>query len=391
MNKTARIALFFLVILTGGIWFIRAGLLSKQTSHVIRLSGNIELTQVDLSFKVPGRLVIVGTEEGSRVARGALIARIDPSSALRQREREQAGLESAKAQLVQAITAVRLQKATNEGELRLKRADVENARAHLAELLAGARPQEIHAAHAQVQEAVAWHNQAKAEWERAQILFSQEDISRAQYEQFQAKFESTVQALRQARQRFALVKEGPRKETIDAAGAQLERARAALQLSEANHIELHRREQEIAVRRAEMKRANSGITIIDSQLDDTAIYSPLDGVVLIKSAEPGETIAAGTTVATIGDLGHPWLRAYICEKDLGRVKLGSKVKLTTDSFPGKTYTGHISYIASEAEFTPKQIQTPDERVKLVYRIKIDVENSNQELKANMPMDAEIVL
>ena len=77
---------------------------------------------------------------------------------------------------------------------------------------------------------------------------------------------------------------------------------------------------------------------------------------------------------TIGDLEHPWLRAYINETDLGRVKLGQKVKLTTDSFPGKMYWGKISFIASEAEFTPKQIQTKEERVKLVYRIKIDVDN-----------------
>ena len=114
-------------------------------------------------------------------------------------------------------------------------------------------------------------------------------------------------------------------------------------------------------------------------------------MVLVKSAEAGEVLAAGTTIVTIGDLDHPWLRAYINETDLGRVKLGQKVKLTTDSYPGKIYTGVISFIASEAEFTPKQIQTKEERVKLVYRIKIDVDNTAHELKNNMPVDAEIVL
>ncbi len=119
------------------------------------------------------------------------------------------------------------------------------------------------------------------------------------------------------------------------------------------------------------------------------IRTPIDGVVLVKSAEPGEVLAAGTTVVTIGDLDHPWLRAYINETDLGRVKLGQKVKLTTDSFPGKIYDGVLSFIASDAEFTPKQIQTKEERVKLVYRIKIDVDNRSHELKNNMPVDAEI--
>jgi HlyD family secretion protein len=90
-------------------------------------------------------------------------------------------------------------------------------------------------------------------------------------------------------------------------------------------------------------------------------------------------------------MDRPWLRGYINEKDLGRVKLGSKVKITTDSAPGKIYGGRISFISAEAEFTPKQIQTQEERVKLVYRIKIEVDNPQHELKLNMPADAEIQL
>jgi HlyD family secretion protein len=126
-------------------------------------------------------------------------------------------------------------------------------------------------------------------------------------------------------------------------------------------------------------------------LADTIAASPVDGVVLVKSADVGEVLAAGTTVVTVGDIEHPWLRGYINETDLGRVKLGSKARIMTDSYPGKTYDGRVSFIASEAEFTPKQIQTQQERVKLVYRIKIDIDNPKHELKSNMPADAEIVL
>jgi len=113
--------------------------------------------------------------------------------------------------------------------------------------------------------------------------------------------------------------------------------------------------------------------------------------VLVKSADPGEVLSAGTTVVTVGDIEHPWLRGYVDETDLGKVKLGSLVHVTTDSYKGKSYTGHVSFISSEAEFTPKQIQTQQERVKLVYRIKIDLDNSSRELKSNMPADGEIVL
>jgi HlyD family secretion protein len=117
----------------------------------------------------------------------------------------------------------------------------------------------------------------------------------------------------------------------------------------------------------------------------------VDGVVLVKSADVGEVLASGTTIVTVGDIDHPWLRGYVNETDLGRVKLGSKVKVTTDSYPGKVYDGRVTFISSDAEFTPKQIQTAEERVKLVYRVKIEMDNPRHELKSNMPADAEIVL
>ncbi len=187
------------------------------------------------------------------------------------------------------------------------------------------------------------------------------------------------------------MKEGPRKEEIAGARAQLARAQAAVRTAEANRIDLRRKQEQLVQRRADIDRARAQVGITEAQLNDTTISSPIDGVVLVKSAEPGEVIAAGTTIVRIGDVDHPWLRAYVGETDLGRVKLGTKVNLTTDSYPGKVYHGTVSFISSEAEFTPKQIQTKEERVKLVYRIKVDVENANHELKNNMPVDAEIPL
>jgi HlyD family secretion protein len=147
----------------------------------------------------------------------------------------------------------------------------------------------------------------------------------------------------------------------------------------------------LVTRQAEIAGARAGLALIDSQLADTVAASPVDGVALVKSADVGEVLGAGTTVLTLGDIDHPWLRGYVNETDLGKVKIGSKARLTTDSYPGKVYPGRVTFIASEAEFTPKQIQTQEERVKLVYRIKIEVDNPKRELKSNMPADAEIVL
>jgi HlyD family secretion protein len=188
-----------------------------------------------------------------------------------------------------------------------------------------------------------------------------------------------------------MVIEGPRKETIAQAQALLGQTRAALRQAEAQRLELKRRKEEIATRLADIAARRADVQIVATQLADTQAISPIDGVVLVKAAEPGEILAAGTTVVTVGDIHHPWVRAYLSELDYGRVKLGDKVKVSTDSFPGKIYWGRVSFISSEAEFTPKQIQTQEERSKLVYRVKIEVENPNQELKSNMPADAEILI
>jgi len=145
------------------------------------------------------------------------------------------------------------------------------------------------------------------------------------------------------------------------------------------------------MRRAQIEQSKAQVALIESQIGEREVASPIDGVVLVKSANAGETLAAGATVVTVGDIEQPWVRGYVNEPDLGRVKLGQKVKVTTDSYPGKIYWGRISFIASEAEFTPKQIQTPEERAKLVYRIKVDLPNPNHELKSNMPVSGEILL
>jgi len=373
--------------IAGILWSKRNG---RDDAH-IRLSGNMELTQVDISFKVAGKLIERTVDEGDTVKKGQLIARVDQVQAMRQKQAQQAGVQSAEMQLSQSVTSVAWEKNTLEADIEMHKAEIRQAQATLEQLLNGSRPEEIQQAQAAVADARTQAEQARLDWDRAQILYKNDDISTAQRDQYEARFNSTAALLRQAEERFALVKEGPRKEEIAAARASLARAQAALKVSEANALEVKRREEDLGSRRAEMQRARAQLGVVESQLDDTSVFSPIDGVVLVKSAEIGEVLAAGTTVVTIGDLDHPWLRGYVKETDLGRVKLGQKVKLTTDTFPGKVYWGRVSFIASEAEFTPKQIQTTEERVKLVYRIKIDVDNSSHELKSNMPVDAEIEL
>ncbi len=387
--KRLILPIVVLIAVAGVAGYYIYGRLHPANTNTLSVSGNLELTQVDISFKVPGKLIQLNVDEGTYVKKGMVIARIDKDQVESQRNRDEASFRNSQSQYEQMETSVQWQRRTLESDVALRTAELRASEARLAALVAGSRPQEVQESRAAVADAKAQHDQAQADWDRAQDLFKNDDISKQQYDQYRMRLDSTGAALRQSDERLGLVVEGPRKEDIDAARADVVRAQAALQASEANQFELKRREQDVMAHRADVSRARAQVAITDTQINDTVVTAPIDGVVLVKSAEVGEVLAAGTTVVTIGDIDHPWLRAYINETDLGRVKHDQSAMLTTDSYPGKTYPGRISFIASEAEFTPKQIQTHEERVKLVYRIKIDVDNRSHDLKSNMPVDAEI--
>jgi HlyD family secretion protein len=389
MKKRILILLVVLAAAGAAVYAFRG--IGAPPANRIVVSGNIELTEINIAFKTAGRLIERNVDEGDPVKKGQIIARLDRDQLAAQKDRETAGLASSESQLSQAQTSVEWEKQTLAADIETRRGDLAAAEARLAELRNGSRPQEKLDAKATVDSAASEVERAKKDWDRAQTLYKNDDISTAQFDQYRNRIESAEAALKQTREREALVLAGPRVEQIAAQEAQVARARGALKTAEANQLEMKRREQELTTRRAEIARSRASIALIDSQLSDTVAISPVDGVVLVKAADVGEILAPGTTVVTVGDIDHPWLRGYVNETDLGKVKLGGKAKVTTDSYPGKVYSGHISFISSEAEFTPKQIQTQQERVKLVYRIKIELDNPRHELKSNMPADAEIVL
>ena len=364
--------------------------LHPTVSNTILVSGNIELTEEDIAFKTAGRLIERTVDEGDAVKKGMVVARLDRDQLLQQRASQVAALQTAEAQLAESRSAAEWQRSTMAADLDVRRSDLSSAQSHLLEMRNGSRPEEIQQASASVEAAQAEYDSAKKDWDRAQTLFKSDDISRAQYDQYRKAMDAATANLKQSSEHSSLVKAGNRSEEIEGATAQEAKARASLKMGEANSLELQRREQDIEARRGDIARTKAQIVLIDSQLSDTIAISPVSGVVLVKAADVGEVLAPGTSIVTVGDIDHPWLRAYVPENQLGRVKLGSKVKVTTDSYPGKIYDGRVSFISSEAEFTPKQIESAEERVKLVYRIKIDIDNPHRELKSNMPADAEVL-
>ena len=150
-------------------------------------------------------------------------------------------------------------------------------------------------------------------------------------------------------------------------------------------------QQDIAVAKANIRSAQENLALAKILLGYTSLRAPFSGVILTRQTELGEVMQPGTPVVTLADLDHVWLRAYVAETDLGRIRWGQAATVHTDTYPDRAYPGQISFIASEAEFTPKSVETHKERVTLVYRIKIDVSNPNHELKPGMPADATIQL
>jgi HlyD family secretion protein len=241
-----------------------------------------------------------------------------------------------------------------------RKAQVAVAQSNLLELKTGSRPEEIAQAEAVLERARADGERAKLELDRQKKLFEREVISAREYDLAKTTYDGTEARIREAKEMLTLVRKGPRQEKIDQAKAALEQAQESLALAQ-------------------------------TRMSYSVVYSPISGIVLSENIEPGEYVSPGTPILTLGDLSRVYLRAYINETDLGRVKVGQKVRITSDTFRNKSYEGKITFIASQAEFTPKNVQTQKERVKLVYRIKVDVPNSQMELKPGMPADGEILL
>ncbi len=294
----------------------------------IKVSGNIEVTTVGVGFKIAGHVYQRLVDEGDIIKKGQMVAKLETADL-------ELDAANANAQLLEAKAA-------------------------LNQLTNGSRPQDVAAARAALHSAEADKQNAAVEYQRMEHLFVQNIVAMQERDRSRTAYLMANARAEQAKQQLGLVVEGPRREEIDLAAARVEQAKQVLKLAQ-------------------------------TRLTYAQISAPSEGVVLSKNIEAGEYVSPGTPVISIGDLDHVWLKAYIAETDLGRVKLGQKVTVTTDTYPNKVYNGNISFIASEAEFTPKSIQTAEERVKLVYRVKINIENIARELKPGMPADALIQL
>jgi HlyD family secretion protein len=368
-------------------------LFSGRNEPALRVSGNIELVDVEVSFKIGGRVVERLVDEGELVEGGQRIAVLENEDLKKDVEAKTAAVRAAQAAWEE------IENGSREEEIKAAEAAQEAAAQRFLELQHGSRPQEIEAAEAALQSAQAERTRLADELERAKKLFFQDRVlAEEDYKRQEAAFQIADARWREASQRATLVRLGPRDEQKLQAKAALDQATWQCRLVKAGA----RREVRDQAK-AKLDEAKAALELAATRLRYSEAFAPpiprapwaeqesRKWVVLSKNVEPGEYVAPGTPVVTIGDLARPWLRAYIDAENHDKVKYGQRARVFSNLMPGKSFEGRVGFIASEAEFTPKNVQTEKERTKLVYRIKIYVDNPNLELKRGMPADAEILL
>ncbi len=328
MKKPLIIAVILAVLALAALGWWLSWNDRKDLGNTLRLSGHLEATETDLAFKVPGKVVVIRFEEGQQVRSGDLVAELEAQD-------------------------LRQEVAVAEGRLAA-------AQANLAKLRSGLRRQEVREAQAAAAQAQADFVDKERDYRRMQNLYERRVVAASVRDRAEAAYLMAKEAWQRAQEKFDLAKEGYRGEDIAAAGAEVKQAQAALELAR-------------------------------TRLGYGTLISPVNGVVLKRPAEPGEVLAVGSTVVTLGDLDNIWFEGFIPETELARVRYGQRAEITTDTYPGKKYPAWVSYIAAKAEFTPKSVETFKERVSLVYRTKIRADNPTHELKPGMPAEAVIFL
>lgn len=326
MNKPRKL-LFFgalcLIILAGGVgayyW------LKPPKTHLY-LHGNVDIRQVELGFRVSGRILVMHYEEGDYVEKGTLLAELDP--------------------------------VPFQNDINNQKAQLEEAQANFNKFKKGSRPEEIQQAQALVRQREASFTNAEVNLHRQEDLVKRGLASKQAFDDASTQMKEAQAELKSAEEGLALATQGFRIEEIMAAKAALEAASARLSIAETN-------------------------------LADTKLLAPEPGTILTRIKEPGAIVAAGIPVYAL-TLNQPvWVRSYVPEVDLGRVKPGMKAWVYSDTYPNQPLEGQIGYISPQAEFTPKNIETKELRSDLVYRIRITVNDPTGRLRQGMPVNVLI--
>ena len=333
MKKRIIIIVFIILFVTVGL-LVYFGQKNNREKGLF-YSGTIETTQANLSFQVPGRVVKVNVQEGQSVTKDQIIAELDRAEFESRYEQARANLDRAQKTKQQLGTVLDINRKTLPSEVARAAAAVTSARDTLKD--------------------------AEKNYKRFEDLFSKGVITEKEHDSMKLAY--------------------------DVAQSRLTESESMLKLTQGNLTRIDAAKQDIEVASAQISSINASLDQASIQLDYTQLKSPMNGVITSRNVEPGETVNSGREVITISDLARVDLKIFVDETEIGKVRPGQKVDVKVDTFPGKTYTGSVSFVSPEGEFTPKIIQTKKERVKLVYLVKVSIVNPNFELKSGMPADA----
>ncbi len=332
--KKKIIIMVFVALLIGVGLLVYLGQKNNREKGLF-YSGIIEATQANLSFQVPGRVAEVNVQEGQSVAKDQIIAELDRAEFESRYAQAKANLDRAQKTKQQLETALDISRKTLPSEVARATANVKSVKDTLKD--------------------------AEKNYKRFEDLFRNGVITE------------------QERDTMKL--------TYDVAKSRLAESESVLKLAQGNLTRIDAAKQDIEVATAQINSISASLNQASIQLAYTQLKSPIDGIISSRNIEPGETVNSGREVLTVSDLSRVDLKIFVDETEIGKVKPGQKVDVKVDTFPGKTYTGTVSFISPEGEFTPKIIQTKKERVKLVYLVKVSIANPNFELKSGMPADA----
>ena len=412
----ARLRILIMLLLVGaGIWAGIAYLRNnRENADVLSASGTIETTQVSAASKVPGRIRQLHADEGDVVRAGQTLVTIEGAELAAQLDQARAALEAARARRQQAEAALALQRRLLEAQTAQAEAALDAARTRrqqaqeVRDLTVAQTRSSLRQAEAALATARANAAAARVALDRADrdlirleallkegaVSAQQVDAARAARDTARAQHEAAVKTAQQAEATVRLARANLqqveiRERDVAVAEAQVRQAQAGVRNARAGEELLAQRRADVAAAVAQVAQAEAGIRMLRTQQQNLIIISPLDGVVVTKHASAGEIVAAGAPILTVADLDDVWVRLFIPLPRLGEVALGQRVEVTTDAFPDRVFTGTVTEIAQQAEFTPRNVQTQEERVKLVFAVKITLPNPDHALKPGMPADARI--
>jgi multidrug resistance efflux pump len=411
VDRLSRLALCVVCVASTASLLAGCARAPAAAEDALTASGFIEGQEVTVASEIQGLVAELAVARGDSVAVGDVVVRLDDATLKSQRKEAETALSAARANLDRVLAGARAEDIAaaraNLEEAKASESGAEQAVLNAREVISNPLKLDSQIAEARTQVELAEQNVElqEADLEEMKIkrgVYTERggDVARTWDLQLQAAEAKLTRAQAELAGAQAYlwalldIRDNPLSLESELHRAQADHEQAKAGVSEAqarlDELEAGPTEEDVALAEAQVGQAEAGVALIDARLDQLTLRAPMDGVVSTRSAQVGETATAGRPLLTIANLDEVTLVLYIPENRIGQVDIGQEVEVEVDSFPDRTFIGYVDSIAGEAEFTPRNVQTKEERVNLVFAVDVTLPNPNHALKAGMPADATLV-